>query len=347
MRVKKHYVFIFLLLISLIGYTQNTITGKIIDAETKEPIYGASIYFDGTTIGTISNDSGKFQLTIKKESDVPLIISSLGYKSELIQLQKQLELGVIELEVDRESLEEVFLETDPWSREKKLNYFKEWLLGGDYTKKECKVLNEEDIKLRFSPSSQTLTAYSEKVLLIENKYLGYKINYQLMDFELKFNKRKITQYNNDTLIEFHPNSFYYAGSSFFQKINKDTKRKHLKRREKIFLGSLTHFMRSLSNKKLKENNFKIFQEGREIPPYRYFNIDSISNNKNKIDFLTKKISVLYDNKYQSYIKLIDNLTSTSFYTDNLGNFYPNRYFYISGYMSTLRISSLLPLDYRL
>ena len=106
-------------------------------------------------------------------------------------------------------------------------------------------------------------------------------------------------------------------------------------------------MRSLSNKKLKENNFKIFQEGREIPPYRYFNIDSISNNKNKIDFLTKKISVLYDNKYQSYIKLIDNLTSTSFYTDNLGNFYPNRYFYISGYMSTLRISSLLPLDYRL
>ena len=62
---------------------QKSITGFIQDAESKKPIPSASIFLNTTSIGTISNSAGAFQLQIP-EGNLELIISSIGYETKAI-----------------------------------------------------------------------------------------------------------------------------------------------------------------------------------------------------------------------------------------------------------------------
>lgn len=61
--MKSFYTCLFLLLIS-ISYSQDIILkGKILD-ENKSPLPGANVYFEGTTIGTITDVNGYFELKL-------------------------------------------------------------------------------------------------------------------------------------------------------------------------------------------------------------------------------------------------------------------------------------------
>ena len=73
-----------LLLLFINFYTtayNQVIKGTILDEETKNPIMSASIYFNGTYVGTSSDQDGKFELDISKYTTLPLTISSMGYYS--------------------------------------------------------------------------------------------------------------------------------------------------------------------------------------------------------------------------------------------------------------------------
>ena len=69
---------------ALVGHQQK-ISGAITDATTGEPIIGASVLIEGTTIGVITDSDGKFSLDISK-SDAVIVISFLGYNTEHITL---------------------------------------------------------------------------------------------------------------------------------------------------------------------------------------------------------------------------------------------------------------------
>lgn len=60
-------------------YSQ-VITGKVIDANNKEPIIGASIQVKGTSIGTMSDLDGQFKITVK-DKNASLQVSYVGYKT--------------------------------------------------------------------------------------------------------------------------------------------------------------------------------------------------------------------------------------------------------------------------
>ena len=81
------------------------VTGTVTDASTGEPIAGANIVIDGTTIGVVSDVDGKFTLEINK-SDAVIVVSFLGYNSERIVVGTQTTLDV-KLVTDIKSLEEV------------------------------------------------------------------------------------------------------------------------------------------------------------------------------------------------------------------------------------------------
>lgn len=76
--------FLFLILLFIAGFTtaQNiTISGRVVDAATKEPLPFASIWIKGKTIGTITNAQGDFDFHIPAElKNESLVISMLGYK---------------------------------------------------------------------------------------------------------------------------------------------------------------------------------------------------------------------------------------------------------------------------
>ena len=60
------------------------IRGRIIDSSTQETIPGASIIIEGTKTGTMSSDKGEFFL--KAQVGQIMVISSIGYKTERIQV---------------------------------------------------------------------------------------------------------------------------------------------------------------------------------------------------------------------------------------------------------------------
>ena len=66
-----------------IAQTNYTLSGTITDKSNGETLFGASVFFKGTTIGVITNEYGFYSLTAP-EGNYTLIISYMGY-SEIEQ----------------------------------------------------------------------------------------------------------------------------------------------------------------------------------------------------------------------------------------------------------------------
>lgn len=71
-----------LLLFSVFISAQNkyTISGTITDASNGETVFGASVFFEGTSIGAVTNEYGFYSITAE-EGDYKLVISYVGYAS--------------------------------------------------------------------------------------------------------------------------------------------------------------------------------------------------------------------------------------------------------------------------
>jgi iron complex outermembrane receptor protein len=81
------------------------ITGKITDADTGEPLPGATIIIKGTTQGTAANADGEFTLTVPEGAE-KLLINYLGYQTLEISINNQTIFDV-SLRVDYAALNEV------------------------------------------------------------------------------------------------------------------------------------------------------------------------------------------------------------------------------------------------
>ncbi|NJK93665.1 MAG: hypothetical protein HC905_00935 [Bacteroidales bacterium] len=84
---------------------QQKVKGTITDATTGEPIIGANVVIEGTTIGTITDINGAFSLDIPS-TNVQLVVSYIGYNTEKVQYTGQGTLD-IKLVPDVTKLDEI------------------------------------------------------------------------------------------------------------------------------------------------------------------------------------------------------------------------------------------------
>jgi TonB-linked SusC/RagA family outer membrane protein len=61
----------------------NKVTGVVKDAMTNEPIIGANILIEGTTIGAVSDVDGRYSIDVQNNNTV-LVVSFIGYNSERV-----------------------------------------------------------------------------------------------------------------------------------------------------------------------------------------------------------------------------------------------------------------------
>ncbi|MBC7890757.1 MAG: SusC/RagA family TonB-linked outer membrane protein, partial [Sphingobacteriaceae bacterium] len=59
-----------------------TVSGRIVDQRTSEPLVGASVQIKGTTNGAVTDATGKFQLRTGQILPFSLLVSSVGYDSQ-------------------------------------------------------------------------------------------------------------------------------------------------------------------------------------------------------------------------------------------------------------------------
>ena len=92
--MKKTFVLITLFISSVIFAQDQIISGVIKDFSTKEPIEKVSIAIEGTNLGTITNEEGKFRISVPKENS-KLIFSHISY--DAIQYQVTGNSNTVEL----------------------------------------------------------------------------------------------------------------------------------------------------------------------------------------------------------------------------------------------------------
>jgi TonB-linked SusC/RagA family outer membrane protein len=73
------------LLAAQFAFAQRTVRGTVADADTKEPLIGATVLVPGTTVGTTTDASGAFTLTVPEGSPA-LTISYTGYADQQVSI---------------------------------------------------------------------------------------------------------------------------------------------------------------------------------------------------------------------------------------------------------------------
>ena len=97
-----------LLLISNVLFAQENFTGQIF-SKSKEnliPLPGVNIYWLNTSIGTISNEEGKFSIPVNNNSK-KLIISFIGFQTDTLNVEKQKNLLHVMKESNLGELDEI------------------------------------------------------------------------------------------------------------------------------------------------------------------------------------------------------------------------------------------------
>lgn len=335
MKVSKFCFLSFLL--PLICFSQ-TLTGNIIDKVTQQPIETVSVYFDNTTIGTTTDEKGNFSITYTDAVQSTLVISYLGYEKVLITDYRSRNNIAIELVEAASALDEVYIEYDDGlTRRQKLRLFRREFLGSSKFARSCNILNENDIVLRYDKRSKTLFASADVPIQVKNKSLQYELAFDIVDFEANY------RYANLETQDFTLNKVTYAGTSFYKDIEISNKKSTKRRREKAYKGSVQHFMRSLYNENLKDEDYEIFYKGFKVNEWAYFNIKTNEESSFKGVSLKAKVSILYDKKFQSDIEV----NVDSFLIDAYGNYTNVRGILFNGTMGSQRIGDTLPLDYGL
>ena len=79
--MKRTALILPLLLMSNLFADSFTVSGVVKDKVTKNPLIGANVYVEGTSIGSATNDKGSYSLTGLKEGSYLIKASYIGYKS--------------------------------------------------------------------------------------------------------------------------------------------------------------------------------------------------------------------------------------------------------------------------
>lgn len=72
---------------------QETVEGRVVDADTGEPLPGVNIAVKGTTRGTTTDSNGEYELVVESLQDV-LIFSFIGYETQEVGLQGRSNLNI-------------------------------------------------------------------------------------------------------------------------------------------------------------------------------------------------------------------------------------------------------------
>jgi len=239
------YFLVFILFISN-AYSQNTITGVIINGVDKSKLPAASVFINNSTRGTMSDNEGKFIITGITEANFELVISYSGFKTESVKITPDNinSLHTITLFPRKTDLAEVKIrapEKDGWLKWGKL--FTESFIGTSDFGSMCKIENPEVLRFFYDKENYILSAYSHGNLIVKNKALGYIVRYQLEEFLYEGKAGRLT----------------YIGYSGFEDLNANSRKeqKWERNRREAYEGSIMHFMRALYKERVADEGFEV------------------------------------------------------------------------------------------
>lgn len=112
MKKMKNWVLLFVMIItSASAFSQNKVTGTVVDHEFQSGLPGATVIVKGTQNGTSTGISGEFELNVSKDKG-EIVISFIGYQSKTVTytvVDKKANLGTIILNADENMLDDIVI----------------------------------------------------------------------------------------------------------------------------------------------------------------------------------------------------------------------------------------------
>ncbi len=352
---------LFFISLPLFSQTGYMVSGKVIDAVTRLPLQGASVFAENTTIGTATDTGGIFHLRLP-DGGYSLAITYTGYQTETKRITTA-DAGnsniIIEINKKEKSMNEFVVKAsyevkNGW--EKYGDFFLENFIGKTANSRECSIKNKEVIKFFFYKRKNLLKVLAEEPLEIVNDALGYTVKYTLDSFTHEY----ITQVS------------LYTGYPLFKElepVNGEQKNKWKANRLLAYNGSILHFMRSMYQKKLKEEGFEIQflikdnDKEKAVPLKNFYsamnyNLDDSSNTVD-IQPNQKEVAILYKLEESSALYVAANPETSSKFQLSVVTFLPNGsidieqngYYYeqnditITGYWAWEKVGDMLPYNY--
>lgn len=168
-------MFVFLALNS-VAYSQNvSLLGTVIDKVTGEVIPYANVFINQTTIGTSTNDTGRFKLEVPT-GKLELVISHVGYEFSMQTLivDKSIDIGDIQLSPDNRQLDEVVVQSkEDRNWEKNFRAFEKIVLGEYALSRQARIVNPW--VLEFEDQGKETLVTATLPLQVSNDYLGYDV----------------------------------------------------------------------------------------------------------------------------------------------------------------------------
>ena len=332
-----------------------TVTGQIVDQKTGQPMPGASVFCQNTTVGTTSNNEGHFFLRMGN-GGYDMIVSYTGYETRVIRISngnKENDSLHIELKEQDKSMGEVVvagsaLVADGW--EKYGQFLFDNFIGTSPNSEQCTIENKEALKFYFYKKRNKLKVKCDTNLIIINNALGYKIKYQLDSF--------VYEYSTDVCS--------YMGYPFFEELTGTPEQQAVwkQNRRNAYLGSRMHFMRSWYDSTLKDQGFSIElldsnnnQHAALLKdPYdnKFYGVDSGEvqiniNGKIRINYTKRPPDKKYltDRNFPAAMKqqisVVD--IADGFVIDQNGYFYDQADLTNIGYWSWKKFADVVPYDY--
>jgi hypothetical protein len=211
---------------------QNTLHGRIENAKTGDAIPFASVYISGTTKGTLADELGSFRL-LGATNGAVLVVSAIGYEPyqhAILPAEITDKPLTISLMPQTAILNEVAVKAKrdkTWDRQ--LARFKDLFFGDSPNRAQCNILNAWVIDFA-TTADGALQATASQPIDIENRALGYRLHYTLLDF---LASRQQTRFKGTCLFEEMPTT-----------TPKQTKRR-LQNRQQTFDRSLRAFLYNL------------------------------------------------------------------------------------------------------
>jgi hypothetical protein len=246
----KKLLFFFFTIIGLHSFAQQefTASGKVTDSSGVTPLAGASVFCQNTTFGTASNSEGVFNLKLPN-GGYDLIISYTGYETQVVRISASHSSNLsIVLKPKDKSLQEISIVGSnevPDGFAKYGKFFTDNFIGSDTNAARSTIQNPEVLQFYFSKKRNRLKVKAKEDLIILNEALGYKVKFQLDSFA--------HDYGTGLSV--------YTGFPFYEELagTDEQKAAWKQNREKAYLGSRLHFMRSWYARNLEKDGFSIEQ----------------------------------------------------------------------------------------
>jgi hypothetical protein len=223
---------------------KGTLSGRVLDDSTGFPISNVNVFLSGTSLGTTTDEKGEFVLRGIPPGTYELVTSIVGF---LVDVRRVRVSGAADGPEDTRLKPMVYdlpmveiSAPDPGEWRENLKTFTELLLGYSANASACTILNPHVVDFTVDPKTSVFIAKADQPLVIENRGLGYRIEYLLRQFEWN---GSILKYNG------HPK---FAD---LEALDEEQLVQWKLNRRKSYQGSLQHLLSSMAQRTIRREGF--------------------------------------------------------------------------------------------